>query len=68
MCVDCDRETSQCVCGHRLSTVRHADTIIVMERGSVAELGTHEQLLQLDGVYSDLFHAQVDQFCTHLQS
>ncbi len=43
---------------HRLSTVRHADCIVVMERGQVIEQGTHSQLLALRGRYAELWRAQ----------
>ena len=43
----------------RLSTIRHADCIVVMEDGVVVETGSHEQLLQQEGVYSNLVQAQV---------
>jgi ATP-binding cassette subfamily B protein len=43
---------------HRLSTVRHADQIVVLERGRVAERGTHEDLVERDGVYRQLHEAQ----------
>ncbi len=43
---------------HRLKTVRNADNIIVLERGHVAEQGTHETLLQNDGLYSRLWNLQ----------
>ena len=44
---------------YRLSTVRHADSIIVMEGGVVVETGSHDELLQRKGVYYSLVHAQV---------
>jgi ATP-binding cassette subfamily B protein len=44
---------------HRCSTVRHADQIAVLHRGRVVELGTHEQLLERNGYYADLYHKQL---------
>ena len=43
---------------HRFSTVRRADQIAVLDGGHIAELGTHEELIQLDGVYAKLFALQ----------
>jgi ABC-type multidrug transport system fused ATPase/permease subunit len=43
---------------HRLSTLRNADKIVVIKDGVVAEEGTHEQLLALNGVYAELYHLQ----------
>jgi subfamily B ATP-binding cassette protein MsbA len=43
---------------HRLSTLRNADRIVVVKDGVVAEDGTHQQLLALEGVYSQLHHLQ----------
>ena len=45
---------------HRLSTLRNADRIVVVKDGVVAEDGTHQQLLALDGVYSQLHHLQFE--------
>ena len=47
------------VIAHRLSTIQGADCILVLDGGNVAEMGTHEELLQKeDGIYSRLFRAQ----------
>jgi subfamily B ATP-binding cassette protein MsbA len=46
------------VIAHRLSTVRRADRIAVMERGSITELGSHEELLAINGTYSRLYKLQ----------
>ncbi|MFP3322431.1 ABC transporter ATP-binding protein [Planococcus sp. SIMBA_160] len=46
------------VIAHRLSTIKHADLILVMDQGEVIEQGTHQQLLDEDGFYADLYRSQ----------
>ncbi len=46
------------VIAHRLSTVRKADKIVVMQRGKIIETGTHEQLLKKGGIYRKLYELQ----------
>ncbi len=53
------RSRTSLVIAHRLSTVRTADRIIVMERGKVVEDGSHAELLALNGYYAALHHHQV---------
>lgn len=47
------------IIAHRLSTLRHADKIVVLKDGDVAESGTHEELLAKAGIYSDLWNVQI---------
>jgi ATP-binding cassette subfamily B protein len=47
---------------HRLSTVRKADQIVVLEDGEIVEKGTHDELLQQNGMYSNLWSVQVGEF------
>ncbi|MEM1328391.1 MAG: ABC transporter ATP-binding protein [Bacteroidota bacterium] len=47
------------IVAHRLSTIRHADKILVLDKGELKEFGTHEELLQLeDGYYQKLYNMQ----------
>ncbi len=46
------------IIAHRLSTIKHVDKIIVMHKGSIRELGTHEELLEQKGLYFKLYQLQ----------
>jgi ATP-binding cassette, subfamily B, multidrug efflux pump len=49
------------IISHRVSSVRHADKIIVMESGTIAEQGTHDELMHLNGIYRTLYDKQVSE-------
>ena len=48
------------VIAHRLSTIRGAHKIVVLAKGEIIEVGTHDQLMNLDGLYSHLYHMNFD--------
>ena len=49
------------VIAHRLSTIRNADLILVMKDGDIIEQGSHEELLEKNGFYADLYRSQFAQ-------
>jgi ABC-type multidrug transport system fused ATPase/permease subunit len=46
------------IIAHRLSTIQKCDNIIVMHKGEIREMGTHQELLELGGIYSKLYQLQ----------
>ena len=52
------RNITTILIAHRISTVQHADLVLVMEGGRVVEMGTHEDLLAEDGFYAELYRMQ----------
>lgn len=52
------KDRTTLVIAHRLSTIRNADKILVIDKGSISEIGTHRQLYKLDGIYRKLYDLQ----------
>lgn len=52
------RDRTTFVIAHRLSTVRNADKILVVDKGRIAEVGTHQELCKKDGIYKKLYDLQ----------
>jgi ATP-binding cassette subfamily B multidrug efflux pump len=53
------RQRTTILISHRVSTVQHADQIVVLRDGRIVERGTHAELLALGGYYADLYHKQL---------
>ena len=54
------KDMTTIIIAHRLSTIRHCDRIFVMEKGTVIESGSHDELLQQNGTYAQLWNRQVE--------
>jgi ATP-binding cassette subfamily B protein len=52
-------ERTSIIVSHRISTIRNATTILVLDRGQIIESGTHESLMQLNKVYAEMYHKQL---------
>jgi ABC-type multidrug transport system fused ATPase/permease subunit len=52
-------ERTTLIVAHRLSTITHADKIFVIDSGELKEMGTHDQLMKLQGIYYGLFQVQI---------
>jgi ATP-binding cassette subfamily B multidrug efflux pump len=54
------RDRTSFIIAHRLSTIRNADWILVIDEGDIVEQGTHNQLLEKNGFYADLYNSQFE--------
>ncbi|MGI5998543.1 MAG: ABC transporter ATP-binding protein [Lutispora sp.] len=53
------KDRTSIIIAHRISTVKHADEIIVLDEGRITERGTHDELVALGGYYSSIYHKQL---------
>ena len=53
------RQRTSIIVAHRVSTVRRADQIFVLDQGRIVERGSHERLVALDGIYASLYRKQL---------
>ena len=49
------------IIAHRLSTIRNADLILCMKDGDIVEQGTHDELMEKNGFYANLYNSQFEQ-------
>ena len=49
------------IVAHRLSTIRNCDKIVVIEKGIIKEIGNHNELIKLNGLYKQLMEKQINQ-------
>ena len=63
---DLSKDRTTLVIAHRLVTIRNADRIVVLTDEGIAEIGTHEKLLDNNGIYTRLYRAQFGGFITHI--
>jgi len=55
------KDTTVILIAHRITTLMHADQIIVMDKGRIAEMGSHEELVEKGGIYAKIYDLQMQQ-------
>ncbi len=63
---DLSKDRTTLIIAHRLVTIRNADRIVVLTDEGIAEIGTHKELLDNNGIYTRLYRAQFGGFMTHI--
>lgn len=56
---DIHKEATTILISHRITTIMHADQILVLDNGKVSDLGTHEELIARDGIYKHIYEIQM---------
>ena len=56
--IEMRKDKTTIIISHRISSIQHADKIIVLNEGNIEEEGNHEQLLMNNGIYADIFEKQ----------
>ena len=47
---------------HQLANIRFSDRILLLDKGRIVETGTHDELIEMDGMYSKLYHLQANKY------
>ena len=53
------KDKTSILIAHRISTIKNADKIMVLDNGEIVEQGTHQELLDLNGTYTDMYQNQL---------
>ncbi len=54
------KDTTKIIIAQRVTSVQHADQIVIMDDGKIHAIGTHEHLLKEDSIYQDIYYSQME--------